>query len=398
MTATRIVRAATLAAAGGIWFVLAVLLWRTSVPALHLPHLDERAVFGARLVRSGESYDDFLVWNWALATVATLAAYALVVRRARRLVAGMRLASVNAGIILGLLTVTAAWAAGLPFSIVATWWERRHGVSRQGYVGQILGQWQALLATAVAALVLLAVVLLLAQRLGGRWWIAAAPVVVGLAVGLQFAQPYVSSLGTSPVHAERVRAAIAQLERRENAGRPTVRVEDVSRQTRDANAFAVGFGISAHVFLWNTLLQAPFSFRDVRFVLAHELAHVARSHVLRGLAWFALLLVPVLVAIACATDLRRPESVPAALLLVAVAQLALLPARNAISRRIETEADWSALNATRDPAAARGLFRGFARTSLDDPSPAGWLHFLLDDHPTLLQRVELAEAWARLNR
>jgi STE24 endopeptidase len=81
------------------------------------------------------------------------------------------------------------------------------------------------------------------------------------------------------------------------------------------------------------------------------------------------------------------------LLLVALLQLALLPVRNAISRRLETDADWIALGATQDPAAARGLFVGFVATSLQDPSPPGWVHAFLDDHPSALQRVELARAW-----
>jgi STE24 endopeptidase len=145
--------------------------------------------------------------------------------------------------------------------------------------------------------------------------------------------------------------------------------------------------------IWNTLLDGRFTFPQVRFVLAHELGHLAHDHILRGVAWFALLLLPVLALVAYTTNLRRGSAVPLALLVLALAQLVLLPVQNAISRRIETEADWTALNATRDPAAVRGLFRGFVVTSLQDPSPPGWVHVLLDDHPSPLQRVELGAAW-----
>jgi STE24 endopeptidase len=88
------------------------------------------------------------------------------------------------------------------------------------------------------------------------------------------------------------------------------------------------------------------------------------------------------------------ESVPLALLAVAVLQLALAPAQNWISRRMEAEADWKALQTTRDPAAARDLFVGFARTSLADPDPPAWAHVLLDTHPSLAQRVAMVDAWA----
>ena len=91
----------------------------------------------------------------------------------------------------------------------------------------------------------------------------------------------------------------------------------------------------------------------------------------------------------------EPAAVPLALLVTAVVQLALAPAQNLVSRRSEGEADWKALQTTRDPASARGLFREFAATSLGDPSPPTWAYVMLQSHPTLAQRVAMADAWAR---
>jgi STE24 endopeptidase len=395
MTATRIVRGATLAVGAAIWVVLAALLWRTTVPSLHLPRLNERTLFGATLVREGEHYERFLVWSWVAGTLATLVAYVVVVRHARSFASRVGLRPVNTGIVLGMLTITIVWAVSVPFAIVEVWWERRHHTSRQSYGDLLPAEWGRLLATAFMTLVLLGILLLLARKVGRRWWIAAAPTIAAIALVLQFVQPFLVSVGTKPLRSAQLRATVARLEAKEHAGSPTVRVEDVSARTREANAFAVGFGPSAHVVIWNTLLDKRFTFAQVRFVLAHELGHLAHKHILRGVAWFALLLLPVLALVAYTTDLRRGSAVPLALLVIALAHLALLPVQNAISRRIETEADWTALNATRDPAAARGLFRSFVATSLQDPSPPGWVHILLDDHPTALQRVELAAAWRR---
>ena len=367
------------------------------MPSLHFPRLDERAVFGAALVRRGQDFERFLVWDWLAGTLVALAGYAFVVVRARPLAQRLGLRPVNGGIVLGLLTITVVWAVSVPFALAATWWERRHGLSRESYAAALFAQWAQLLGLAFATLVLLGIVLLYARRLGRRWWIAAAPTIVALGLLVQFVQPYLATIGTKPPRTPELRAAIARLEKREHAGSPTVRVAHVSGRTREANAFATGFGPSARIVLWNTLLDGRFPAAQVRFVIAHELGHLTRNHILRGVGWFALLLTPVLALVAYATDVRRAAAVPLALLLLALAQLALLPVRNAISRRIETEADWIALNATRDPAASRGLFTEFVATSLQDPSPAGWVHVLLDDHPSPLQRVELARAWAARN-
>jgi STE24 endopeptidase len=96
--------------------------------------------------------------------------------------------------------------------------------------------------------------------------------------------------------------------------------------------------------------------------------------------------------------LRRPENVPLAIFTLAVAGLVVMPLANAVSRRYESEADWMALQATRDPGAGRALFVGFVRTDLQNPSPPGWVNVLLEDHPSALARVEQVEAWRRLHR
>ena len=86
------------------------------------------------------------------------------------------------------------------------------------------------------------------------------------------------------------------LERREDVRGTPVHVEDVSDVTNQANAYSSGFGPSANVVLWNTLLDGRFSPGEVKVVVAHEFGHVAHRHVLKGIGWTALVLVPHLVA------------------------------------------------------------------------------------------------------
>jgi Zn-dependent protease with chaperone function len=394
MTATRIVGVATLAVAVAAWVVAAWLLWRTTVPGgLRLPTLDEHVLFGTRLTRDAQRFERFLDWEWVVATVSGLAAYAVVARRARTLAPRLGLGPANRGIVLGVLAVTAAWAVDVPFALAANWWERRHGVSRETYLSVIGGAYGRLIGTTVVVFVVLALVLGTVRRFGRMWWLPSALAVAAVLLLLQLVAPYEASIGTHPVRSRALSASIRTLEAREHAGRPPVRVEDVGGRTRAANAFTLGIGPTERVILWSTMLSPRFTAGQVRFVVAHELGHVVRNHVARGVAWFALLSLPVLLVTSLLVDLQRPAAVPLAILVVTALSLALLPLRNAISRRYESEADWIALDATRDPAAAPGLFRGFVATSLEDPSPPGWVHVLLDDHPTPLQRVELARAW-----
>jgi STE24 endopeptidase len=128
---------------------------------------------------------------------------------------------------------------------------------------------------------------------------------------------------------------------------------------------------------------------------------VRSRHILKGLGWTALIVGPTLWLLAVATrrrgGLRDPANLPFAILFLTVLGLATSPLQNAVSRRYEAEADWRALNATRNPVAARQLFRSFERTSLEQPSPPLLDYLWLENHPTLMQRIAMAERWQERN-
>ena len=126
--------------------------------------------------------------------------------------------------------------------------------------------------------------------------------------------------------------------------------------------------------LWDTLLDGRFDRREVRVVIAHELGHIAHDHTLKRVGWLLLFLLPASALVALATarrgGLARPEAVPARAARVRGVAAAASPLMNIVSRREEAEADWSALRATRDPAAARCLFVKLAQHEPRRPRPA----------------------------
>jgi STE24 endopeptidase len=386
-----------------LWLLAAVFLWRTKVPAdLRLPPLDPRHVFGARVVRAGIRFDRFFEIEWVIATVVTLAVLSGLVRRGPRLARSLGLGPVNAGIITAVFVTVVLWAVSIPFDLASSWWSRRHGILQSSWSSIVFAPLGGLVQATAVTTIVFAIVLLLAKRFARAWWLATAGVILVLAVGLQFVVPYVQRLGTHSVRSPRLAAQIAQLERRENVGRPTVRVEPVHGRTSAANAYAVGIGQSRSVFIWDTMLDGRFSGGEVRFVVAHELGHLARRHIWKGIAWGVLIGLPILALVAFVTarrgGLRRPENVPLAVLTLTAAGIAVMPLSNAVSRRYEAEADWIALNATHDPAAGRGLFVNFVRTDLQNPDPPRWVVVLLENHPSPLARVQQVEAWKRLKR
>ena len=399
MTATRFAKASTLVALAVGWLVAAWLLTRTSVPGdLHAPHVDADSVFPAVLRNRTAHYDGLLRWLWVAETLVTLGALALFVYLGPRVARAWELGRVATGVMVGAVTTLGVWVAGLPLGAVQLWWGRRYGLEQQGYVEWALGQWPALLAQVVGLTIALTILMLLAGRFGRRWWLVAAPFFVGVGAVLVLVLPWIETIGTRPPHDTPVAARIRELAREEGVGGTPVRIEDVHEETTAANAFTTGIGPSARVFIWDTFLDGRYSGREIEVVAAHEFAHIAHRHIWKGLGWSLLLTVPVFWIVERVTrrrgGLERPELVPLALLVLAVIGLVITPLGNAVSRRYEAEADWSALRATRDPVEAESIFRKFTRYDLIQPNPPLWSYVWLDDHPTVVQRIAMARAYA----
>ena len=91
--------------------------------------------------------------------------------------------------------------------------------------------------------------------------------------------------------------------------------------------------------------------------------------------------------------MEHAEAVPLGLLAFVALSFLASPLQNLITRHIEAEADWRALQATRDPHAAAALFRQFVPTTLSEPNPPLWDYVMLENHPTIMQRLAMVEAW-----
>jgi STE24 endopeptidase len=307
------------------------------------------------------------------------------------------LGRVGAGVIVAMVVLVTLWFVSLPFGFAQQWWAARHGLAPHDYVSWIFEPWAALSFEAFFVLVAVSIVLGLAGWLGERWWLVGGPVFVGMVAAFAFLFGYVSEVGTHGVESSRLRADVRVLERRERVTGTPVHVQDISDVTNQANAYASGFGPSANVVLWDTLLDGRFSPGEVRVVVAHELGHVAHRHVLKGVAWTALFVLPILWLVTIAArrsgGIADPGALPLALLALVVLSFLAAPFENVVSRRYEAEADWSALKATRDAASARKLFIDFQRTSLQEPNPPTWEYLWLENHPTLAQRIAMVQAW-----
>ncbi len=394
MSGRRIAVVAGAAALAAAWVIAMVALWRTSVPGdLVRPDLDPHYYFGGTVLERAASYESFLRIDTLLAGLAQLAALGWFAVKGPGFVRQSAAGRIGTGMMLGMLALGVVWLAQLPFELAAVWWERRHDVSRVDYLEWLVEHFLAV----GGAFLFISLALLIAMTLAGlwrrRWWLAAAPAL--LAVGLAFAlvQPYLIPQ-LEPADPATAQAAVT-LARAEGVEDTDVRVQRVHEFTDAPNAEAVGIGPTKRVVLWDTLVD-NFPHSQVRVVLAHEFAHHAEHHVWKGLAFTALLLLAIGLVAERVTRSRggiyEPAAIPLAVFVVFALLFVTTPLQSAFSRRLEAEADWRALEVTRDSPSMVGLFQGLTNRSLLDPDPPGW-SAVFDDHPTTLSRIAMAEAW-----
>jgi STE24 endopeptidase len=172
------------------------------------------------------------------------------------------------------------------------------------------------------------------------------------------------------------------------------------------NAYVSGLGSTRRVVLYDTLVDAAPS-REVRLVVAHELAHRRARHVAKGtllgmagavvfvvLLW-ALLQGASLPEAIGATGAGDPRVIPFALLLGGALEALLSPFGSALSRRWERQADAFSLDLTRDQETFESIHRRLALANLSDLDPPRAVYLAWFTHPTAPERIAAARRRAR---
>ena len=382
------------------WLYGFIQLWQTTVPGdLALPDLDPSSYFTQEQLDEAAGYQAFLRVDELLALIAQVVALGIFAVKGPAFVRESAAGRIGTGMLLGMLGLAFVWLSQFPFGLAELWWERRHDVSSQDYMTWIVNDFLS----AGGEFLFMSLALLIVMALAGvwrrYWWIAAAPALVVVIMAFAFVQPYLIP-DQHPVRDPWIAADAERLAAEEGIPDTAVRVQNTRNLGGSPNAEAAGLGPSRRVILWDTLLKR-FPRAEVRVVLAHEFAHLEREHLLRLFGGMALLALPIAFIVAVATRRRgglyEPAAVPLAVFVVTAILFVLLPMQTAFTRTLEEEADWRALETTRDPAAVTGTFRRLARLSLAQPDPPAWDYFLFQDHPTIMQRIEMARAWEERN-
>jgi STE24 endopeptidase len=309
-------------------------------------------------------------------------------------------------IIAGLLYVSvlcvAREAISLPFDLYHTYViEQRFGFNRTKLNTFILDRLKGWLVSGLLLCVFSFVVLALFNFFGKNAWIVAWACTVVLSLLLTYLAPTLILplfFKFSPLPEGALRNELIALCAHQQFPVRELLVIDGSRRSSKANAFFTGFGSNKRIALYDTLIDNH-PVPELLAVLAHEIGHFKRKHVIQHFIFGQLnLLLLFFVASFCinrheifaAFGVTTPSVYVGLTLFFILARPATVligVIANYWSRRHEFEADRFAAEAMGDPNPLIQALKRLSKDSLSNLTPHPLLVALHFTHPSVLARV-----------
>jgi STE24 endopeptidase len=343
----------------------------------------------------------------AMTAVALAAAASGLFGRLDSLVSGLTASAYWRGVLfLGSVLLARAILAS-PFSIYSTFsLERRFGFNTTKAGTWAMDALKGALLSALLGLPLLWLLYAFMDGAGRLWWLEAAAIFSALNIGLSIVYPLlIAPLFNKfrPLEEGSLSARIGELARRLDFKVSGILVMDGSKRSKHSNAYFTGLGRTKRIVLFDTLV-AQMTEDEILAVLAHEIGHEKRRHVLKmtlasvAFSFLGFWVLDLMMGwkelyAAFGFALASRHALLLALALVSgPATFFLAPAFSAWSRKREYEADaYAAANAgaSREEG-ARALSSALVRLNRENASNL-WPHPLYSawhySHPTLRERL-----------
>src|SRR6516225_6801214 len=183
------------------------------------------------------------------------------------------------GVALSIVSLPFAWYAQFKL-------EDRFGFNTTTMKTWVLDRLKGFLLAVLLGFPLLVLVLKLIEWTGPNWWIWAAVLVVAFQLLLMLIAPAVImplfNKFTPLPEGSTLRERLFALARRTDFPTRSVEVMDGSKRSHHSNAFFTGFGRFRKIVLFDTLV-AQLAEPELESVLAHEIGHYKKLHVLKSL-------------------------------------------------------------------------------------------------------------------
>ena len=294
----------------------------------------------------------------------------------------------------------------LPFSIYQTFViEERFEFNQTTWTTFLMDIVKGLLLAIALGTPLLAGILAFFEYAGANGWLYCWIAVTVYMLGVQFIAPtWIMPLFNkfTPLEAGELKSAILSYAGSIQFPVENVYVMDGSRRSSKSNAFFTGFGRHRRIVLLDTLIKRHTT-GELVAVLAHEMGHYKKKHILQTLVLgilqmgLMLYLLSIFISYQGLFDAfyMPQKSVYAGLIFFAMlySPLAFFIGifMQMLSRKNETAADRFSVDTTQDPQSMVAALKKLSVHNLTNLLPHPLYVFLNYSHPPVLQRIRMIE-------
>jgi STE24 endopeptidase len=296
----------------------------------------------------------------------------------------------------------------LPFSVYSTFIiEERFGFNKTRWITFIMDRIKGLFLAILIGGPLLAGILGFFIYAGSNAWLYCWITVTVFILIIQYIAPmWIMPLFNKfePMDEGDLKDAVMEYARSIRFPLSNVFVMDGSKRSSKANAFFTGFGKNRRIVLFDTLVEQH-SVEELVAILAHEMGHYKKKHIVKmmvigvaqaGIMFFLLSLFISRQELFSAFYMET-VSVHAGLIffgmLYAPIDLFVGLLLQYFSRKNEYEADWFAVNTTKNPEAMSMSLKKLSVRNLSNLTPHPFYVFLNYSHPPVLERIEAIHSY-----
>ncbi|TCP29235.1 Zn-dependent protease with chaperone function [Scopulibacillus darangshiensis] len=301
------------------------------------------------------------------------------------------------------------WVISFPINLVSHKISLHYGISVQSFPSWLKDDITGFWVNWIIMFVTVAVIYFFIRKNPRRWWLPVWLLSIPFVIFMTYIQPVVIDPLYNDFYTLKdstLKHEILHLADKANIPADNVYEVDMSKKTNALNAYVNGVGSNLRIVLYDTTVHR-LDDREVLFVMAHEMGHYVKHHLLWGVAGsIVMALVGLFITakiLIWATSrwggrlgIRHPgdiASLPVLLLIISLLSFIGSPIENAVSRHYEHEADKYAISLTHDKEAGISSFQKLTVAGLSDVNPPALVKFFMYGHPTMLERIQFIEGY-----
>jgi len=278
--------------------------------------------------------------------------------------------------------------------------EHKLNLSNQTFIKWVWENTKALLVSLVIGVPILLFFYYSLLTFNGLWWLPFAIVLFIVSVILArivpvFIMPLFYKI--SPIDDDELKERINKLAVEAGIKVENVYKFDMSKNTKKANAAFTGIGKSKRILLGDTLLDS-YSEDEIETVIAHELGHYKKKHIIKNIvigtasSFLTLFLIALFYKLSLNwfgfEKIQEIAALPILTLWGMLIGLIQTPITNVISRKYEYEADEYAVESTRKPGAFMSTLERLTEQNFGDKNPHPFVEWFFYSHPSIKKRID----------